>query len=139
MSKNGKCILVIEDDRDTLDVLVETFQSAGYDVLEALNGEQGLKIAESDRPDLIVLDLMLPGMDGVEVCRELTGRDITRGIPVIILTARSEMTSKLSSFMAGAKRFITKPFEVGKLLEEVERTFRQAHLSDAGPGEEEPA
>ena len=102
--------------------------------MSALDGEQGLELAQNSQPGLILLDLMLPGIDGVEVCRRLSSNDATRSIPVIVLTARNELPVKLSSFMAGAKRFLTKPFESDTLLNEISRTFRQAHISSEHHG-----
>jgi two-component system phosphate regulon response regulator PhoB len=124
-------ILVIEDDPDTQEMLCDILSDAGYNPLSAPDGEQGLELAENAQPGLILLDLMLPGMDGLEVCRQLSSSDVTRSIPVIILTARQELPVKLSSFMAGAKRFLTKPFETDVLLSEISRTFRQASLGDS--------
>ena len=125
-------ILVIEDDPDTQDILCDILSGAGYDPMAVPDGESGLELAENTRPGLILLDLMLPGIDGVEVCRRLSASDVTRGIPIIILTARHELPVKLSSFMAGAKRFLTKPFETDVLLNEIHRTIRQASLGDTG-------
>jgi DNA-binding response OmpR family regulator len=131
MTNEMNRILVIEDDPDAQEMLSDILGQAGYDPVVAVDGEQGLEMAESMPPGLILLDLMLPGIDGVEVCRRLSGNDATRGIPVIVLTCRNELPVKLTSFMAGAKRFLTKPCEPDVLLNEINRTFRQASYGDS--------
>jgi DNA-binding response OmpR family regulator len=126
-------ILVIEDDHDLQDVYRDILSNAGYGALCAFDGESGLDMAENEKPDLILLDLgFLPGaMKGIDVCRELARREETRGIPVIIVTVSNELPTKLSAFMAGARRYVTKPFEVENLLAEISRTFRQSKVWEA--------
>lgn len=130
MNEKKTMILVIEGDKDTNDMLVSILGDAGYSTTPALNGEEGLKKAEADNPDVILLDLMLPQISGLEVCRLLSANEKTRNIPIIILTAKRELSTKLSSFVAGAKRFITKPFESQDLLNEIQRTIRQKEISE---------
>jgi len=121
-------ILVIEDDEDTNDLIIGVLNDAGFKGLSALDGENGIDIARSNKPDVIILDLMLPTIDGIEVCRRLMADTETRSIPVIVLTAKQELSTKLSSFVAGAKRFLTKPFEDDELVNEIQRTIRQKQL-----------
>lgn len=131
-------ILIIEDDPDAAQVMSDTLDGAGYGVLTSPDGEQGLEAAIQEQPDLIILDLMLPGRDGVDICRDLGASDATKSIPVIVVTARSELSVKLSSFMAGARRYICKPFDIDKLLDEVARVFRQTQASRETLGQSEP-
>jgi len=127
---NGKKkILVIEDDRDMNDLVCAVLSEAGYTTFSADSGETGIAIAEKDRPDLILLDVMLPKMDGIEVCRSLSSVESTKGIPVIMVTIKRELSTKLASYIAGARRYITKPFGIEELLEEVKRTLRQTHIT----------
>ncbi len=121
-------VLVVEDDHDTNEMISDILSRAGYAPLAAFNGETGVKIAKTEKPDLILLDLMLPDIDGLEVCRQLAGNENTRSIPIIVLTCKKELSTKLSSFVAGAKRFLTKPFDDKELLNEISRTLRQKNM-----------
>jgi DNA-binding response OmpR family regulator len=129
LDKKSATVLVIEDDRDMNDMVSLILRDAGYEPLSAFDGEEGLEIAGRNNPDAIILDLMLPKMNGVEVCRKLMENESTRSIPVIALTAKNELTSKLSMFVAGAKRYITKPFEQSHLLNEIKRALKQRDIS----------
>lgn len=128
IGKNNHRILVIEDDQDTNDLISTILEDAGFKSLPALDGEQGIEKARAETPDVILLDLMLPTIDGIEVCRRLMADEKTRSIPVIVLTAKQELSTKLSSFVAGAKRFLTKPFDENELISEIQRTIRQKEL-----------
>lgn len=121
-------ILIVEDDLDTNELVSMILTDAGYRPICAFDGEEGLEMARKELPDVIVLDLMLPKLDGLEVCRQLMDNESTRSIPVIILTAKRELSTKLSSFVAGAKRFITKPFDAPELIGEIKRTLRQREI-----------
>ena len=140
MSKKDKTsrILIIEDDEDTNDLIRFVLEDSGFEAISAFDGESGCDLAQEETPDAIVLDLMLPRIDGIEVCRRLSSNDKTRSIPVIILTAKRELSTKLSSFVAGAKRFMTKPFESEELISEINRTIRQRQISGAGTWNIEP-
>lgn len=122
-------ILVVEDDKDTNDLVSIILRDEGFVPIPAYDGEEGLATAEREMPDVIILDLMLPKMDGLEVCRSLADNEKTRSIPIIILTAKRELSTKLSSFVAGAKRFVTKPFDQHELISEVHRTIRQRRIA----------
>lgn len=126
----NKLVLVIEDSVELQEVISEILTDAGYSAASALNGETGISLAEEKQPGLIILDLLLPDMDGVDVCHKLSVNEKTKRIPVIVLTSRQELSTKLSSFMAGAKRYVTKPFEIDKLLKEVESAFKQRALGN---------
>ncbi|MDP6629918.1 MAG: response regulator transcription factor [Kiritimatiellia bacterium] len=110
-------ILIVEDEEVIMMGLRENLAVAGYEVLEATTGTEGLEKGIKQRPDLILLDLMLPGMSGYEVCREL--RDKGMHMPVIMLTARQEDFDKLHGFEMGADDYVTKPFSVEELLARV--------------------
>jgi DNA-binding response OmpR family regulator len=132
-------VLIVEDDPDTRELIATILDGAGYNTLSAADGEEGLDKARAERPDLILLDLMIPRVDGIEVCRRLSADDDTRSIPVVIVTAKHELSTKLSSFVAGARRFITKPFESQDLINEIERTLRSRVQPDlSGPTHLDP-
>ncbi|HOO56026.1 MAG TPA: response regulator [bacterium] len=130
MNKKAKLtrVLIVEDDRDTNELVALIMKDAGFETVSALDGREGLDKARDDEPDIIILDLMLPEIDGLEVCRRLSADEKTKSIPIIILTAKRELSTKLSSFVAGAKRFVTKPFDSNDLLIEINRTLRQKEL-----------
>ncbi|MBI3399174.1 MAG: response regulator [Deltaproteobacteria bacterium] len=123
-------ILVVDDNQDNVELLDALLSSRGYAILKAYNGEDALKIAEEARPHLIILDVMMPRMDGYEVCRRLKTNDKTRFIPVIILTALSDIDieDKIKGIEAGADDFISKPFQKPELLARVRSLVRVKHL-----------
>jgi DNA-binding response OmpR family regulator len=109
-------ILVVDDEPPIRDILKFQLENAGFLVSCAEDGEQGLRMAEADPPDIVLLDLMIPHMDGYEVCRRLKSMYGTRHIPVIILTARGELDEKLRGLENGANDYVTKPFSMPELL-----------------------
>ena len=119
-------ILVVDDEPDILSVLVYHLSREGYRVATAVNGPGALSTAESERPDLIILDLMLPGMDGYQVLRDLRAEEATRQIPVILLTARREEEERIRGFETGADDYITKPFSARELILRVQAVLRRA-------------
>lgn len=116
-------VLVIEDDKDMNDLICAALKSAGYSTASSYTGEDGIEVAMDVKPDLILLDIMLPKTDGVEVCRTLSGAADTKSIPVIMITAKKDISSKVSSYIAGAKRYITKPFGIDDLLNTIDKTI----------------
>ena len=122
-----KKILVIEDEKNIVDILVFNLIREGYDTLEAYDGATGLRLALEQDPDLILLDLMLPEMDGFEVCRRLRGEG--RATPVIMLTAREEETDKVLGLELGADDYITKPFSMRELLARVKANIRRIGMT----------
>ena len=122
----GKKILVVEDERNIVDILTFNLQREGYDTLEALDGAAGLRLALDQDPDLILLDLMLPKMDGFQVCRTL--REQGRATPIIMLTAREEETDKVLGLELGADDYITKPFSMRELLARVKTNIRRTEI-----------
>ncbi len=128
----GKKILVVEDERNIVDILTFNLQREGYDTLEALDGAAGLRLALEQDPDLILLDLMLPKLNGFQVCRTL--REQGRATPIIMLTAREEETDKVLGLELGADDYITKPFSMRELLARVKSNIRRTDmLSQAAP------
>jgi signal transduction histidine kinase/DNA-binding response OmpR family regulator len=112
----GKVILIVDDTPTNLQVLFTCLEKAGYRVLVTQNGENAIKIAESQRPDLILLDVLMPGMDGFDTCDRLKAKATTRDIPIIFLTALSETVHKLRGFEVGGVDYVTKPIQQEELL-----------------------
>ena len=125
-----KTILIVEDEKNIVDILRFNLQREGFDTREAYDGQTGLELARSARPDLILLDVMLPKMNGFDVCRTL--REEGDNVPVIILTAREEETDKVLGLEIGADDYITKPFSMRELIARVKANIRRtAMLSTA--------
>ena len=118
-------ILIVEDERDILDLVTHYLEKEGFRVRSATDGPAGLSAARQERPDLIVLDLMLPGMDGLEVCRKLRA-DSTNLVPIIILTAKAEETDRVVGLELGADDYLTKPFSPKELVARVKALLRRA-------------
>lgn len=116
MNDKGWRILVIDDNPTNLDVLSELLDKQHFVVLFALDGKSGLHRAESGRPDIILLDVIMPGMDGFEICRQLKANNRTKDIPVIFMTALSETVDKVKGFKLGAIDYITKPIQPEEVL-----------------------
>jgi two-component system, OmpR family, phosphate regulon response regulator PhoB len=119
-------ILMIEDERALTDVLAYNLQREGYDVTVVHDGQEGLRKAQMLLPDLVLLDLMLPGMNGLDVCRELRAGERTRHIPILMLTAKAEETDQVVGFSIGADDYVTKPFSVKVLLQRIKALQRRA-------------
>lgn len=127
----SKTILIIDDEEPIRELLKLTLQSAGFDsILEASDGENGLALAARYLPDLILLDLMLPGMDGLSVCRRLKASPDTRMIPIIMLTAKSDESDIVVGLEMGANDYITKPFSRKVLTARIRAQFRIAEQQD---------
>lgn len=122
----GKTILIVEDEQNIVDILSFNLSREGYDTLEAYDGPTGLQLALENNPDLILLDLMLPGMDGFEVCRKV--REAGSSIPIIMLTAREEETDKVLGLELGADDYITKPFSMRELMARVKANIRRTAM-----------
>src|SRR6266567_7478987 len=117
-----RTILVVEDERAIAEAVRARLESEGYQVSVVHDGPQAIEAAASERPDLVVLDLMLPGMDGLEVCQEIQKRD---WIPVLMLTARTEEADKVAGFAVGADDYLTKPFSMRELTARVRAIIRR--------------
>jgi two-component system phosphate regulon response regulator PhoB len=118
-------ILVIEDERALTKVLTYNLEREGYEVVVAHDGQEGLRKAQTLLPDLVLLDLMLPVLGGLEVCRELRSGERTRDIPIIMLTAKAEETDQIVGFSMGADDYVTKPFSVKVLLQRIKALQRR--------------
>ncbi|MEW6266782.1 MAG: response regulator transcription factor [Thermodesulfobacteriota bacterium] len=118
-------ILVVEDERDILDLIEYNLHEAGYHVLRAMNGQEALDLARKQRPDLVVLDLMLPGLDGKEVCRRIKQDESLRQIPVVMLTAKAEEVDRIVGLELGADDYMTKPFSPRELVLRVKAVLRR--------------
>ena len=112
-----KTVLIVEDEQNIVDILSFNLEREGYNTLEAYDGNTGLQLALEQNPDLVLLDLMLPGMDGFDVCREI--RKAGSAVPIIMLTAREEETDKVLGLELGADDYITKPFSMRELIARV--------------------
>lgn len=123
-------VLVVEDDRSLAEVLVYNLRQAGYEVFVAADGQDALAQAEMRAPDLILLDLMLPIIDGIEVCRRLRAEAATRDVLIVMLTAKSEETDQVVGFSLGADDYVTKPFSVKVLLQRLRALERRRAVAD---------
>jgi two-component system phosphate regulon response regulator PhoB len=121
-----KTILIIEDERDLADLVAFNLEKEGYRTLTALDGTNGLELARSQTPDLVLLDLMLPGMMGMDVCKSLKKSEKTSHIPVIMLTARGEEIDRVVGFEVGADDYVVKPFSTRELLLRVKAVLRRS-------------
>ena len=119
----GEAILVVEDDRSLREGLAMNFRLRGYRVLTAATGNEGLRAAFDGRPDLVVLDLMIPGVDGLEILSELRGRQVD--VPVLILSARDRLEDKVRGLEIGADDYMTKPLQLPELVARVEALLRR--------------
>jgi two-component system phosphate regulon response regulator PhoB len=113
--KTRPLVLVAEDDEDILALVVFDLQDEGYEVLTARNGEDAITLARERRPDLVLLDVAMPGLDGYEVTRRLRADAATSGTPVVLLTARAQVKDVIEGFEAGANDYVTKPFRPDEL------------------------
>ena len=118
-------ILVVEDEVDILDMVSYNLEKAGYQVQIAVDGEAALTQIREELPDLIVLDLMLPGMDGLEVCRLLKQDKGTRDVPILMLTARAEEVDRIVGLELGADDYVTKPFSPKELMARIKAVIRR--------------
>ena len=123
MSK--QTILIIEDERALVEVLTYNLRKEGFEVQSATDGQDGLRRAQTTLPDLIVLDLMLPVVEGLEVCRVLKSGARTRDIPLLMLTARSEEVDEIVGFQMGADDYVTKPFKIKPLIQRIKALLRR--------------
>ena len=122
---NAQDILVVEDEGDIRELLRFNLEREGFSVLEADDGRKGLELARRHMPCLIILDVMLPGMDGFEICRQLGGQAETSGIPVPMLTARGEEMDRVVGLSLGADDYVVKPFSVRELMLRIKAILRR--------------
>jgi DNA-binding response OmpR family regulator len=129
-----KTVLVVDDERDLVELISYDLKRNGYDVLAAYDGNTALDLATREQPDLIILDLMLPGLEGTEVARRLKADSRTAGVPIIMLTAKAEETDVVVGLTLGADDYVTKPFSKKILLARVNTVLRRAEPSGAAEG-----
>ncbi|MGH7317082.1 MAG: response regulator [Candidatus Rokuibacteriota bacterium] len=120
----SKRILVIEDQEDNRRILRHLLKSADYEVIEALTGEDGVALAERERPDLILMDIQLPGLDGYEATRRIKANPMLRHIPIIVVTSYALSGDDVKAFDAGCDAYVTKPFSPRQLLAKIQEHLR---------------
>ena len=125
-----KSILIVEDEKDILDLIEYHLKQSGFSVIKAMDGASGLEKAKHERPSLIILDLMLPEMDGKDVCRALKSNPFTQHIPILILTAKTEEIDRVIGFELGADDYVTKPFSPKELVLRVKAILRRKEISN---------
>jgi DNA-binding response OmpR family regulator len=130
--KGKRTILVVDDEKDIVEMVTYNLIRNGYAVLSAYSGHEALEVAARETPDLIVLDLMLPGLDGTEVARRLKADARTAGIPIVMLTAKGEETDVVVGLTLGADDYVTKPFSVKILLARLSTVLRRGDATAAG-------
>lgn len=123
-------IIVIEDEADILEVIEHNLSREGYAVFSATSGDSGLQMTLSEVPDLVLLDIMLPGMDGLAVCHELKSNDATKQIPIIMVTAKGEESDIVLGLGIGADDYIVKPFSPKELVSRVKAVLRRGFKDD---------
>lgn len=132
MSADKPTVLVVEDEPAQREVLSYNLAAEGFRVCQAENGEEALLVVDEDTPDVIVLDWMMPNLSGIEVCRRLKTRQVTRGIPIIMLSARSEEVDKVRGLETGADDYVIKPYSVVELMARVRAQLRRTRPSAVG-------
>jgi two-component system phosphate regulon response regulator PhoB len=127
-------VLIVEDERSLTEALSYNLEREGYEVILAHEGREGLRKAQTLLPDLVILDLMLPGMSGLDICRELRAGPRTALIPIIMLTAKAEETDQVVGFAMGADDYVTKPFSVKVLMQRMKVLLRRSAAPDPSAG-----
>ncbi|MCG8608381.1 response regulator [bacterium] len=122
----NETILVVEDEEDILDLVTYHFEQAGFKILKAMAGDRALEVLQRKSADLVILDLMLPGLSGIEVCKILRGNEETRNIPIIMLTAKKEEIDRVLGFELGADDYVPKPFSPRELVLRTKAILRRA-------------
>ena len=125
-------LLLVEDDRALADLLMWHFEREGYDIVRTADGDEALILAEERTPDLVILDWMIEGVSGIEVCRRLRRRPATAHVPIIMLTARGEESDRIRGLETGADDYVTKPFSPRELLARVGAVLRRVRPALAG-------
>ena len=125
-----KKIVVIEDEPDIREVIKHNLSREGYQVYSSSDGENGLQLVKKESPDIVLLDLMLPGLDGLEVCRKIKADPVTRSITVIMVTAKGEESDIVLGLGIGADDYVTKPFSPKELVARVKAVLRRGHLNE---------
>ena len=129
---SNKRLLLVEDDRSLADLVTFHFDRAGYDVIRTGDGEEALILVDEVKPDVILLDWMIEGISGIEVCRRLRRRATTANVPIMMLTARGEESDRIRGFETGADDYVTKPFSPRELIARVGAVLRRVRPALAG-------
>lgn len=124
-------VFIIEDDREISDMLQFNLEAEGYTTGSSENGEQGLQLVRQEPPDLLLLDLILPGMDGLEICQQLKASPKTAGIPIIMVTAKGHESDIVLGLKLGADDYVTKPFSIRELIARIRAVLRRHHAPAA--------
>ncbi len=132
MSVDRPRVLVVEDEAPQREVLSYNLEAEGFEVVKAVTGDDALLLVEEGLPDIIVLDWMLPGVSGIEVCRQLKSRTDTRNVPIIMLSARAEEIDKVRGLETGADDYVVKPYSVVELMARVRTQLRRTRPSTVG-------
>lgn len=132
MSADQPSVLVVEDEPAQREVLVYNLEAEGFEVAKAETGDDALVLVEEAQPDVIILDWMLPGVSGIEICRRLKTKSATRAIPVIMLTARSEEADRVRGLETGADDYVVKPYSVIELMARVRTQLRRVRPASVG-------
>ncbi|HEY94240.1 MAG TPA: response regulator transcription factor [Dehalococcoidia bacterium] len=127
---SDKKIMIVEDDRNLLDTLVYNIEKEGYAAITSINGEEAVESARKEKPDLIILDIMLPALNGLEVCRILRKE---MSVPILMLTARNEEVDKIIGLEVGADDYMTKPFSMRELIARIRAMLRRAGMTATEP------
>ena len=122
MDTDKKTILIVDDEQPIIDMLVYNLEKEGYNTLEATDGEKAVDLALNENPDLILLDIMIPKIDGLSVCKRIRH---TLNVPIIMLTAKSEEIDKILGLELGADDYITKPFSIRELMARIKANLRK--------------
>ncbi len=131
-----KVILVVDDEKDIVELVAFNLEKEGFAVLRAYDGETALQLIRTDKPDLLILDLMLPEISGLEICRSARQRKETETLPIIMLTAKGDALDKILGLEMGADDYITKPFNVRELIARVRAVLRRIERRpEAGPAD----
>ncbi len=125
--EDKKTILIVDDEKPIVDILVYNLEKEGYNTLEANDGVAAVEIALNQKPDLILLDIMLPKMDGLTVCKKIRG---SLNVPILMLTAKDEEIDKILGLELGADDYITKPFSVRELMARIKANLRKSEIKD---------
>ncbi len=128
LSDTREKLLIVDEELDALTALRVALESEGYNVIVALDGFEGLEKVKTENPDAILLDIMMPGMDGFEVCKRLKSDSSTRHIPVIMLTAKGETDDKVEGLELGADDYVTKPFNLKELKARIRTVLRRRNF-----------
>jgi phosphate regulon transcriptional regulator PhoB len=123
-------ILIVEDEKDIANLIAFNLEREGFKTIKAFDGTQVLTITELQKPDLIILDLMLPGINGLDICKRIRANSRTASVPIIMLTAKSDETDKIIGLELGADDYVTKPFSVKELIARVRTILRRTKEQD---------